>query len=670
MVLNEIKDFLKSKISKHRNYAIPQLWIENHKKIFNDIVEEKEGKIFVDPYEFFYSAISFILDKSEKKDYSKSLGILNGENNPNWFNKSVVYGSLPRMTAAYNHKGFGTFEETDILGFKEAGTFLKMIPLLLHLKSFNVNTLYMLPVSKSSNLFKKGSIGSPYAVKNPLVLDESYHDPLLEDFNVETEFKALVEAAHILGIRVILDFIPRTASRDSDIIREHPDWFYWIKIDDLATYKPPRIEELPFKIPDEKDLDIIYRNSEVRNHLKKFVDSPDKIDPVKWEKVKNMDGNILVNIIREFGIVTPPGFSDWVNDNQPTWDDVTFLRLYLDNPIAAKKFVPETQKPYVLFDVIKASKFPGSIPNLELWNYLSDIIPSYQKRFGIDGARIDMGHALPSKLQEMIISKAKDNDPSFVFIAEELEMNNDEKSKNDGYHAILGNTWYSVARREEFYKLVEETSINMKLPFLASAETPDTPRIAAREFGNKLKYLAPFLLYFLPNGVPYINSGQELGELQPMNLGLDNTIWGKTVLPPDDEFYAKLAFFDHYVLHWNTYDKELYSFLKNLMNEREKYKDFIFNGEFRYVYFNYQDGFLANYSYWIEEKGILIIANLDFSWKREFEVFVDKTKGKEINILNAKIWDKKGEIPIISPSNIIKLTLNPGDFCILKINVD
>jgi len=670
MILNEIENYLKSKITGHRNYVIPKLWVESHKQIYRDIVEEKDGKMFVDPYEFFSKSISYILEKSENKDYNKSIGILNGENNPEWIKKSIIYGSLPRTTTAFNHKGFGTFEEIDILGFKESGTFLKMIPLLLYLKHFNINVLYMLPVSKSSNLFKKGSIGSPYAVKNPLMLDESYHDPLLDEFNVEDEFKALVEAAHILGIRVVLDFIPRTASRDSDIIKDHPDWFYWIKIDDLATYNPPKIEELPFKIPEEKDLEIIYRNSEVRKHLEKFADSPDKINPQKWEKVKKMDGNILVNIIREFGIVTPPGFSDWVNDTQPTWDDVTFLRLYLDNPIAAKNFVSESQKPYVLFDVIKASKFPGSKPNLELWNYLSNIIPSYQKKFGIDGARIDMGHALPSKLQEMIIKRAKENDPSFVFIAEELEMNNDEKAKNDGYHVILGNSWYSVARREKFYKLVEETALNMKLPFLASAETPDTPRIKAREFGDKLKFLVPFLLYFLPNGIPYINSGQEIGELQPMNLGLDNSVWGKTILPPDDEFYAKLAFFDHYVLHWNSYDNELYLFLRNLMAEREKYKDFIFNGDFKYVFFNYQDGFLANYSYWFDEKGILIIANLDLSWKREFEVYIDKTVGKEINILTAKVWKKEGEIPIISPFNTIKLNLNPGDFVLLKVNVD
>ena len=40
-----------------------------------------------------------------------------------------------------------------------------------------------------------------------------------------------VEAAHLLGMRVVLEFVLRTASKDSDWIAAHPDWFYWIKAD-------------------------------------------------------------------------------------------------------------------------------------------------------------------------------------------------------------------------------------------------------------------------------------------------------------------------------------------------------------------------------------------------------------------------------------------------------
>ena len=91
MILNEIENYLKSKITGHRNYVIPKLWVESHNEIYRDIVEEKEGKIFVEPYEFFSKSISYILEKSENKDYNKSIGILNGENNPEWIKKSIIF---------------------------------------------------------------------------------------------------------------------------------------------------------------------------------------------------------------------------------------------------------------------------------------------------------------------------------------------------------------------------------------------------------------------------------------------------------------------------------------------------------------------------------------------------------------------------------------------------
>ena len=71
-------------------------------------------------------------------------------------------------------------------------------------------------------------------------------DPLV-DLDVDVQFRALVEACHALGMRVICEFVFRTASRDADFIAEHPDWFYWIKREiapgpaitsrqDLSTY--------------------------------------------------------------------------------------------------------------------------------------------------------------------------------------------------------------------------------------------------------------------------------------------------------------------------------------------------------------------------------------------------------------------------------------------------
>ncbi len=652
--------------SKLPNYCIPKVWLFEN---YAGPVRFDGEKVYVEPATYFGSICNWILSfKKEGVNYRQSLALVNGEKDRNWIRKSVMYSSLVRSTTAYNHKGFGRFEQDDILGYRESGTFLKMIALLPHLVRLGVDALYLLPVTKSSKLFKKGEIGSPYSVKDFLKLDEMYHDPLLDGWKVEEEFAALVEACHILGIRVLMDFIPRTAARDCNLILQHPEWFYWIKLEELSNYKPPAIPELGFCQPSFETMRSLYDRPQVQEHLKKFAFDPKTIDPARWEKlVRAVDEeNFIFEIAREFGVVTSPGFSDWLNDPQPTWDDVTFLRLYMDHPQTADGKVSKDQPPYILFDVIKSSRFPGKQPNEELWNYIASIIPYFQKHFGIDGIRLDMGHALPDELEQMIIRNARDYDPAFVFIAEELEMHRDREAKEAGYDAIIGNSWWMMPRvPEKTYEFVQKTAVEIELPYISACETPDTPRVVSRKNGEALKYLLPFLCAFAPNGVYMINSGQEVEERQPMNLGLDNDFCGKYMLSCEDEFNGKLAFFDHFVLHWRNTD--LLNFLVNLSKIRRKFSDLIFNGEYKSVYLSWQDGKFANASYWREKQAIVVLGNLSDE-SRDVSVFVDKTSGIETKVLGAKIWN--GFVwNDHEPSNQLNFKLEPYGFVLCHLIV-
>ncbi|AEH50605.1 alpha-amylase family glycosyl hydrolase [Pseudothermotoga thermarum] len=636
-MVEEIKKSIRQ--SKSPNYCIPKAWFfEGYK----GSARFEGEKVYVEPASYFQSVCDWILSfKKENVDYNKSIALLNGENDRSWIRKSVIYSCLARTTAAFNHKGFGRFEQDDILGYRESGTFLKMIALLPHLVRLGVNAIYLLPITKSSNLFKKGEIGSPYSVKDFLKLDDLYHDPLLEGWKVEDEFAAFVEACHILGIRVLLDFIPRTAARDCNLILSHPEWFYWIKLDELSNYKPPAVPELGFCQPSFEVMKSLYDKPQVQEHLRKFTFDPKTIDPNKWEKLLKVinEDNFIFEIAKEYGIVTAPGFSDWLNDPQPTWDDVTFLRLYLDHPQTAAGKVSKDHPPYVLFDVIKASRFPGKEPNVELWNYIASIIPYFQKKFGIDGMRLDMGHALPDELEQMIIKNARDYDPGFVFIAEELEMHRAREAKEAGYDAIIGNSWWMLPRvPDKTYEFFQKIALEVDLPYIAACETPDTPRVVARNNGEKLKYLLPFLCAFAPNGIYTVNSGQEIEEKQPMNLGLDNDFCGRYMLPCEDEFNGKLAFFDHFVLHWKETD--LMNFLSELAKVRKDFLNLIVFGQYKPVYLSWQDGKFVNASYWEKKEGIVVLANLSDE-SREVSILVDKTIELPGKVKRVMVWDGK-----------------------------
>ena len=80
----------------------------------------------------------------------------------------------------------------------------------------------------------------------------------------------------------------------------------------------------------------------------------------------------------------------------------------------------------------------------------------------------------------------------------------------------------------------------------------------------------------LPNSVMMINNGQELLELQPMNLGLLNSEEGRFVLPMGDPMYGKLAFFDRVTFHWtDNKGKRASAFLMELAQLRARYRHFL-----------------------------------------------------------------------------------------------
>lgn len=569
--LIRLMEYLENNAVKGENikYSVPDLW-----DCFNYSGEEKtvseEGVVSVNPYKFYASCIKdYIIPKAEDGvDYSDSISnitkyagsgadYLPGD----WIKKSSIYSMHIRTSTSWDHNGSGYLEDENEAGLKETGTFVKTISLLPLLKKMGINALYLLPLTKHSLKNKKGEIGSPYSVKSFFELDPELKDTMTgNDFTIDDEFGALVEACHMLGIKVMIDIIPRTCARDNDLIMEHPDWFYWVRVKDIPHYKTPYVPGAnAAEKPSEKNLHLIYQSWEVWDLIKKFTISPDQFNAKKWAELKKLykkDKSIdfLDFIEKEIGLTTAPAFPDCLNDPQPPWSDVTFLRLYMDHPLQSRYFMRDPyQAPYILFDTIKGNIFKGEVRNEELWATLSGIIPHFQKNFGVDGARVDMGHALPEELIQMILKNARALDKEFSFIAEELIIEGAEPARKAGYNMIIGSGFIDEPRAFEHqtHKFMYD-SIFIKAAVYASGETSDTPRLAAREGGRYLAKMLTVMNEFIPNAVPFVNSGLELYETQPMNTGLDCRPDEAFRLNTSDPYFGKLAFFDKYQFHWTN----------------------------------------------------------------------------------------------------------------------
>ena len=526
-IISRAQGYFLSVASKNCNscYRIPEIWNQFG---YENIMARQDKQIVINPYAFSAALLEWL---PAQGSHTTSVPL----------DESVIYSALVRYTAAWDVDGSGQWQ---------SGTFLRMIWLLPMLQQMGVNILYLLPVTRHSELNRKGDLGSPYAIADYYSLDPALHDPLFDgmaDFSLDDELTLLIAACHRLGIRVVHDFIPRVTGMDNELVKMRPDWIYWIRREALAGFTPPGVPGLPrFTECTQENLSELYLAPETANHLAAFTLPPNKLNNTLWLKLKQQaaeEGSNLLELVAEhMGIVPAPAHSDWINDDQPIWTDIAFLRLYLDpHPLAP---VGDTQAPYVLFDTIKCNRFPGRIPNEALWYYLEEAISHQMRRYGFDGFRIDIGHTLPPLLLQRLIARMHECCPEPLIISEDLFNRNHERAKETGYNIMLGSGWNVMAELDHatLGHYLRELA-DLKLHAFACAETPDTPRITSRPGGTRLARMVSLFNGFLPNAIPFINTGLEVNEQQPLNCGLaDNT--GGADIPR--------AFFNRMQIDWNA----------------------------------------------------------------------------------------------------------------------
>lgn len=492
------------------DYRVPSLWL---------LPCNTNGVIEVNPANYLCENLEWIATQTRRPIMKID------RNKPgDWIHGARIYSCMVRLASAFDHNGDGLLGGSldDITcnrsGIRETGTFLKLTGMLPYLASLKINTIHLLPITEIGKEGRKGALGSPYAIRDPYRLEPSLADPLLA-WPVEEQFNLFIQAAHHLGISVIMEFVLRTASRDSRWIQQAPDWFYWIdeQLRDRSTahdepgtfgnpvFEPDALGKIKAAITSGSRVDLLPPPKAYRDL---FYQPPTKeavfIDPSG--RVRARTANAILKV--------PGAFADWPPDDiQPPWGDVTYLRIYRD---------PEDHFNYMAYNTLRMYDAQLATPeheNTSLWNYIRGVIPYYQQHYGIDGVFLDMGHALPTKLTKLIIEDAKKRDPHFIFIDENFSET--ERSSDKGFNLKLGNIWIF---EQNHYQIGELLDIfqhqNLELPYLATAETHNSPRITLRTPARSWIRSLLMLNALLPNSVLFINAGFELGESLPVNTGL------------------------------------------------------------------------------------------------------------------------------------------------------
>jgi hypothetical protein len=174
---------------------------------------------------------------------------------------------------------------------------------------------------------------------------------------------------------------------------------------------------------------------------------------------------------------------------------------------------------------------------------------------------------------------------------------------------------------------------------------------------------------FMPNAVPFINSGQELLEVQPMNLGLDNTEDGRFALPPGDPMAGRLAFFDPYCLHWTNSDTWADITIQETLRLRRRYLSFLSDP----TDFVKQDDFLHHgnltmlcYHDSFHSGGLVVAANRSLTTELAIRLALEHPTampvGKEVEI----VYDAQGPCSRLV-SSADELVLRPCEVAVIEI---
>lgn len=611
--------------SKQAFYNIPSIWLRPGTFSTNSIVK--------------VSPIDFFLDKINEIKWICSEGNLNKKKRVRP-EQAIVYNMFVRYSTAFDHDMNGEIDADELEnGFRETGTFMKAIALLPFIHSLGINTLYLLPITSIGSDGKKGNLGSPYAIKNPYELDENLDEPALE-MDIETQFEALVEAAHLLGMNVVLEFVFRTASLDSDYARQHPEWFYWIK-KEIEDRQPWENDENKYGSPlfNEEDLKEIRDKIEIEDSRENliapsekfrdfFVDAPNKFR-VENGKIIGIDSDGTECKI-------PGAFADWPPDDvQPPWNDVTYLKLYDHEDFN-----------YIAYNTVRMydeelSREENIVE--DLWENIKNIIPHYQDRYGIDGVMIDMGHALPKELLGGILDEARKRNPNFFFWEENFIPS--EKSLDTGYSAVVGYLIFDAHRAEKVNELIEKMENDeFGIPFFLTPENHNTPRAASRYYGNLFSKFAWGLCNFLP-GLPFIHSGFELNESNPVNTGLGFSADVLDQYPSD-----KLPLFSSGAMDWTNIE-EISECIQKIGILRKEYIDESKNYDPETIHLlqNNCEHAVTFQRKFGNDLPVIFAGNMDPLKKQYFEVDLETENKYFVDILRERIY------PIVNGKAIINM---------------
>jgi len=136
--------------------------------------------------------------------------------------------------------------EVNTRQFTPEGTFQAFAEELPRLRELGVDILWFMPIQPIGEKDRKGTLGSYYSISDYTAVNS--------EFGTLDDFRAVVDQAHALGMKVILDWVANHTSRDAVWVEAHPDWYVRDSLGELnVMYDWTDIAQLDYSKPEMRE---------------------------------------------------------------------------------------------------------------------------------------------------------------------------------------------------------------------------------------------------------------------------------------------------------------------------------------------------------------------------------------------------------------------------------
>ena len=131
--------------------------------------------------------------------------------------KEVVRSNPKTEQSVLDWSSRAVIYEVNIRQYSPEGTFKAFLKHLPRLKELGIDILWIMPIHPIGKKNRKGELGSFYSSKD--------YKAINPNLGTEADLHQLINSAHAMGFKVILDWVANHSAFDNVWAIKHPDWY-------------------------------------------------------------------------------------------------------------------------------------------------------------------------------------------------------------------------------------------------------------------------------------------------------------------------------------------------------------------------------------------------------------------------------------------------------------